>query len=72
MFNVLSDFGVNRFEELNNYSGRMTRRKNGDSDAHKGLERFRAKARRGSWLPVRVKKSVKQKTWSSVRSEPKF
>src|SRR5260370_7118252 len=37
VFNVLSDFGINRFEELNNYSGLMTRRKNDDSDAHKGL-----------------------------------
>jgi hypothetical protein len=28
---VLNDFGANRFEELNNYSGQMTRRKNDDS-----------------------------------------
>jgi hypothetical protein len=27
VFNVLSDFDTNRFEELNNYSGLMTRRK---------------------------------------------
>lgn len=25
VFNVLNDFDTNRFEELNNYSGRMTR-----------------------------------------------
>jgi hypothetical protein len=31
IFNVLSDLQANRFEELNNYSGLMTRRKYDDS-----------------------------------------
>jgi len=31
IFNVLSDLQANRFEELNNYSGRLTRRKYDDS-----------------------------------------
>jgi len=34
IFNVLSDLQANRFEELNNYSGRLTRRKYDDSDGH--------------------------------------
>jgi hypothetical protein len=35
IFNVLSGLQANRFEELNNYSGGLTRRKYDDSVGHR-------------------------------------
>jgi hypothetical protein len=57
----LSDFGINRFEELNNYSGLMTRRKMVIQIGKKiyGVFEKACPGRNPGWMPASVQSKPK-------------